>query len=59
MKSDFTRLTKNPRTGEFEEAEWLDNYFGRHRFGVRFPSNGEVFDQRAHEWEFKNEEQKP
>lgn len=54
--SNFTRLTRNPRTGEFEKAEWLDNHFGRHHFGIRFP-DGEIFDQRNHRWEFQNEEE--
>lgn len=53
--SNFSRVTKNPRTGKFEEADWLDNHFGPHHYGIRFPSSGEVFDQRNHRWEFGNE----
>lgn len=26
----------NPRTGKEETAEMLDDYYGRHRYGVRF-----------------------
>ena len=40
--SNYTKLTQHPRTGETLEASWLDDYFGRHRYGVRFP-NGDVF----------------
>jgi hypothetical protein len=52
--SSFTRITRNPRTGEFEEAEWLDDHFGPHHYGVRFPS-GEIFNQRDHAWQFPRE----
>jgi hypothetical protein len=51
--SNFTRVTKNPRTGEFEKADWLDSHFGPHHYGIRFP-DGEVFNQRDHRWEFAN-----
>ena len=40
--SSFNRKTKHPRTGKLEEAEWLDDYFGNHNYGVRFP-DGSVF----------------
>ena len=60
--SSFVRRTKNPETGEFENAMWLDNYFGRRQYGVHFPSTDRVYrqsDQR--EWEFDDEhkESKP
>lgn len=50
--SSFICRAKNPETGEFEDAEWLDNYFGRHRYGVRFPSSGRVYPDRD-TWEFE------
>lgn len=54
--SDYLRKTKNPRTGEFEVAEWLDDYYGKHRYGVRFPSdNGEVRPADGRDWEFADE----
>lgn len=40
--SCFMQDTINPDTGELEQAEWLDDYFGKHRYGVRFPG-GKVF----------------
>lgn len=40
--SSFRQLTKHPQTGATEEAEWLDDYFGRHQYGVRF-ADGNVF----------------
>ena len=30
----------NPKTGKLERCEWLDDYFGRHRYGVRFKDGG-------------------
>ena len=41
--SNFMWVTKHPKTGKEEMAEWLDNYYGSHEYGVRFPSDGEVF----------------
>lgn len=34
--SNFYKLTKNPQTGEIQEAFWLDDYFGPRRYAVRF-----------------------
>ena len=35
-------VTRHPETGKEELAEWLDDYFGRRQYGVRFP-DGKVF----------------
>jgi len=42
--SNYVRLVFHPKTGERERAEFLDDYFGSHIYGVRFKS-GEVFYQ--------------
>lgn len=42
--SKFIRKTRHPDTKEFEEAEWLDDYYGKRRYGVMSPSTGEVVD---------------
>ena len=34
--SSYYRMTRHPVTGKMEPAAWWDNYFGRHRYGVRF-----------------------
>lgn len=38
--STFQQMTKHPETGEWELATWHDDYFGRHKYGVEFPSEG-------------------
>lgn len=38
--SNFTALTRHPLSGLVTEAEWLDDYFGKHQYGVRFPMPG-------------------
>lgn len=43
--SNFYQPTLDPRTKKTVQAEWLDDYFGPHRYGVRFP-DGKVFSQR-------------
>lgn len=47
VMSNFSRLTKNPDTGEFEIALWLDDYFGPHEYGVLFQSTGKVVAERS------------
>lgn len=51
--STFIRRTKNPVTGRFEDAVWMDDYFGRHRYGVRF-GDGQVYREGDHKWEFED-----
>lgn len=51
--SNFIRRTKNPETGVFEDACWLDDYFGRHRYGVRFP-DGRTYPEEGRKWEFED-----
>lgn len=41
--SSYMRDTKNPKTGEWEKASWLDNYYGGHHYGVEF-ADGTVVD---------------
>lgn len=53
--SSFAKLTKHPKTGEWEEANWIDNYFGGHHYGVMF-SDGYVADPDKEKLETKNED---
>ena len=41
--STYSKQTKHPITGEWHEATWIDDFYGRHRYGVRFP-DGETFN---------------
>jgi hypothetical protein len=34
--SNFTALTKHPETGEIKPAYWMDNFWGKHQYGVVF-----------------------
>ena len=43
--SNFIRKTKNPVSGKWEEATWLDGYFGKREYGVRF-ENGRIFREK-------------
>jgi hypothetical protein len=51
--SNYIRGTKNPDTHEFEEAEWLDNYYGPHHYAVSFPS-GNLYKADDWKWEFED-----
>lgn len=48
--SSYNQLTKHPTTGEWCDAVWLDDYFGKHHYGVRFP-DGSIVDPREVELE--------
>ncbi len=50
--SNFIKKTKHPVTGEWEFAEWCDNYFAHHEYGVIF-KDGSVFRPKG--LETKNE----
>jgi hypothetical protein len=41
--STYSRMTKNPITGVFEKALWMDDHFGHHHYGVKFP-DGSIID---------------
>jgi hypothetical protein len=56
--SSYTRRTKNPISGKFELAWWIDDFFGKHLYGVKFP-DGTVFRESEHEWEFGDPEPEP
>lgn len=41
--SSYKQATRNPQTGQYETAEWRDDYFGSHIYGVYFPSNEKTY----------------
>lgn len=49
--SSYSRVTKHPRTGKYEPANWLDDYFGPHQYAVQFP-DGCVYPAAGRRWEF-------
>lgn len=50
--SNFARRTKNPVTGKFESAVWMDH--GHRGYEVIFPT-GHSYKDDAFEWEFEDE----
>jgi hypothetical protein len=56
--SNYFRETKHPETGYWEKAEWLDDFYGSHHYGVRFP-NGAVYDPEKIEMETRDTPEKP
>lgn len=42
--SNYIKQTKNPKTGKWEDAHWMDDHFGKHHYGVSFPSGDEIWD---------------
>lgn len=51
--SSFLRLTRNPKTKEFEPAFWVDGMYGGHRYGVVF-LNGDTYPEAYSDWETKD-----
>lgn len=44
--SNFIAPTRYPdEVGKIQPATWLDDYFGPHEYGVRFP-DGKVFHEK-------------
>lgn len=41
--SSFYQAAFHPHERRIRKAMWLDDYFGRHRYGVRFDEGGPVF----------------
>lgn len=41
--STYNKITRHPQTGKWELAQWIDDYFGDHVYGVKFDSNGKVY----------------
>lgn len=41
--SEPFRLTKHPKTGKWEIARWIDDYFAPRRYGVQFPNDEKVY----------------
>ena len=44
--SNYSALTRHPVTGAIEMADWLDDHDGKHRYGVRFPSDGKIYGSK-------------
>lgn len=51
--SSFIRRTKHPYTGIWENAWWIDDYYGRHEYGVRFPSDGKIYRESVYSFDEK------
>lgn len=41
--SSFLKNTLNPKTGKYEAAAWIDDFYGPHLYGVKFLDGG-VYD---------------
>ena len=53
--STYLRQTKHPETNEWHKAIWMDDYYGSHHYGVKFP-NGDVFDPATTKLETRDSE---
>ena len=42
--SDFQSKEINPLTGKEETVTYIDDYFGRHRYGIKF-SDGRIYEE--------------
>lgn len=43
MSDFYSDDTYNPRTGKLHRALWLDSYFGKRRYGIRFDGENHVY----------------
>jgi hypothetical protein len=43
--SNYRAMTIHPETKIPEMADWIDDHFGKHHYGVRFPSDRKIFSE--------------
>lgn len=41
--SDYKKVVRHPQTNKWEVAQFKDNYFGQHYYGVYFESDEKVY----------------
>ena len=58
MSTYITRV-KNPDTGQFTDALMIDDYFGRHRYGLQFAKTNTVLDVDNLKYELEFDEEPP
>lgn len=46
--SNYRAPARHPVTGNVELAEWIDDHFGRHQYGVRFADGSIYTPEKAH-----------
>lgn len=51
--SSFTKITKHPITGEWLPAEWIENFYGWGKYGVRFP-NKYIYSENEYKFETRD-----
>ena len=54
--SDFYGYSRNPKTGRWENAHWIDNYYCHYVYGVQFPSDLSIFPVEEVRWRINEEE---
>ena len=45
--SNYSAPTKHPITGEIKMADWLDDSFGHHVYGVRFHGEEKIYPSKG------------
>jgi len=58
MSTYITRV-KNPSTGEFTDALMIDDYFGRHKYGLQFAKTNVVLDVDSLDYELEFDDEEP
>jgi hypothetical protein len=53
--SNFIKRTLNPKTQKFEDAIWMDDYCGQHKYSVYFPSDKTTYPELGRNWEFEDD----
>jgi|GEM_PF-2637781 len=52
--SNYQMPTKHPITHKWEIADWIDDYFGGHKYGVKFSNDKKVYRSDHYTWETKD-----
>ena len=41
--SSYKGKARDPADGKIKDAWWIDDYFGRHQYGVKFVEDGRAY----------------
>lgn len=52
--STYITYTKAPKDKRYRPAVWIDDYFGQHRYGVRFEKEDETFRADNHSFKIRH-----
>lgn len=57
--STYIARVMNPKTGKFTDALMIDDYFGRHAYGLQFAKESKIYDVDNLEFDLEFDDVQP